>query len=373
MEQKELLERIHRDMLLQLGSKFDKSFGSWSYDILKPPAKELAILTGSVEAIKNSRDIYNKSGEELDMFISQITPLKRTRETHSTSRVKITGEAGRNVPMGTLVASVSHSYKTVKSVKLDSNGVVEVDVVATEKGNSSNTEKGEINFFPEIIKGLETVISIIPATGGYEQESDDVFRKRYFDYIKRPVTSGNVYHYMLWAGEIDGVGAVKIDPLWNGDNTVKLIVIDSNGESANESLINTLQEHIDPKGEKLDDGTYTKWGRGYGEAPIGAFCTILPANEVPIKVEADVQLSEGTDLSKVINEFRVSMMSRFSSLALSDEESVISLARVGAVILGIPGVEDYRIGTLRVNDGTDNIRLQEEDVAIFEDVIFNEI
>lgn len=374
MRRQEGIDRLHREMLLELSTQFDKSFGSWAYDILKPPAEKLYELKREIQKTDDSNDIFNKSGEQLDIFISQVTPLERTGETHSTSRVRITGHVGQGVPKGTIVSSVSHDYKTVDFVKLDDDGEAEVDIVSVEKGSSTNTLAGEINFFPEIIRGLETVINIIPATGGYDQESDDVFRKRYFDYIRQPITSGNVYHYLLWAGEVDGVGAVKIHPLWDGDNTVKLTVIDSNGESANPGLIDTLQEHIDPKGEKLDNGMWTKWGQGYGEAPLGAFCTIVPANEVSVKVEADIVITDNTSIEQVINEFKVTMMERFSSIALDEEEeNIISLARVGATILNIPGVKDYKVGTLRINGGTNNIKLSEEDVAIFEEVLFNEV
>lgn len=373
MEIEELVKKMHRDMLLELQSKFDKSTGSWAHDILEPPARELAKLNRSIEIMDESRDIFNKSGEELDIFISQITPLRRTNATSAVAKVKFTGKKGRVVPSGTLVGSVSHDYRTIKSVTIDSSGFAETEVEAVIKGSGANTEVGQINRFPIIISGVETVTNIEPATGGYDVEKDDTFRKRYFDYIKRPITSGNIYHYMLWAGEIDGVGAVKIHPLWDGDNTVKLVVIDSNGEPADGELINKIQEHIDPKGEKLEDGTYTKWGQGYGEAPLGAFCTIVPANEVSVGVEVDVTLSTGTSVEAVINEFKQLMSERFSSFALSGEESVVSIAQVGAIILGIQGVEDYDINTLKINGQTSNIKLGDEDVAVFGDVIFNEV
>lgn len=373
MEMEDLIERIHRELLLNLQPKFDKSTGSWAYDILEPPARELAVLSKSVDAMDKSRDIFNKKGKDLDMFISQITPLKRGKSTYATSLVKITGNKGVVVPRGTIVSSVSHDYETVERVVVGENGEVQVEIVSVEPGKDSNTEVGQINYFPIIVRGIETVVNIEPATGGYEEEDDDTFRKRYFDYIKRPITSGNVYHYMLWAGELDGVGSVKVHPLWDGDNTVRLVVIDSNGEPASDTLIGEIQEYIDPKGELLEDGTYSKWGQGYGEAPIGAFCTIVPANEVQIKVEVSVALDMDTSIEEVVNEFKVLMLERFSTFALSGEESIVSIAKIGAIIIDIPGVADYDISTLKINGGTSNIKLGAEDVAVFEDVIFNEI
>lgn len=373
MEFKKLVDAVHRDMLLQLHDKFDKSTGSFAYDILRPPSYLFIDAENKLKEVDSKRSIFNLSGEDLDVFISQFTPIRRREATAATGYVTITGKESQDVYRGTLVASASHQYKTVEFIKLDSEGNGRVLVECTVKGSEGNAAAGLINQFPITVRGLETVTNEEPITEGYNREDDDTLRKRYFDYINLPATSGNVYHYLLWAGEIEGVGATIVHPLWNGDNTVKLVIIDSNGQPASPELVSAVQEYIDPIGEEREDGSYTKWGCGYGEAPVGAFCTVVAANEIPIKVEVEVIFEPDTDINTVINEFKYEMIDRFSSIALDDESRVVSVAKVGYVLLGIPGVRDYRTSTLMLNGSQENINLEEDDVAVFDEVILNEI
>lgn len=74
-----------------------------------------------------------------------------------------------------------------------------------------------------IIKLLQPVI---------DQETDDELRARYYIKIQTPATSGNAYHYRLWSKEVSGVGDAKVYPLWNGNGTVKVLIIDSNKTGA---------------------------------------------------------------------------------------------------------------------------------------------
>lgn len=359
-------------MLSQLNSKFDKSVGSWAYDILFPPSKQVVDLEKQLEHVDSKRSIFNLKGDELDRFINQFSSVTRNRATQASGEVFITGKPEAVIQEGTMVASAAHTYETTERKVLGSNGKATVKIQAQQRGATANTSENTIVQFPITIKGLETVSNPKPITGGFEEESDDDLRSRFFEYINLPVTSGNIYHYKTWAMDIEGVGAVRVNPLWDGDNTIRLVLIDSNGQSASEDLVNEVQEYVDPKGEQRDDGTWTKWGCGYGEAPVGAFCTVIPANKVSIKITVDIVLEYGEDIEKVKEDFTNKMIKRFSTIALEEENRIISVAQTGATLLSTDGVKDYDSRTLMINGSQENIILGDEDVAYFEEVILNE-
>lgn len=371
---KQITEEILREMLVELNPKFDKSVGSFAYDILKPPAEQFADLRERIREVDEKRDIYNLTGEELDKFVAQFTPIKRHESTRATGQVKITGKPKTYVPKGTLVGNVSQTYETVKEGVLDDEGIGYFEVMALETGKDGNADVGTIDLFPVTINGLETVTNEEPIVNGFEEENDDNLRSRYFNFINLPATSGNRHHYLYWAKQITGVGLVRIKPLWNGDNTVKLIITDSNGEPASEKLLEELQEYIDPVGEFIsEDKGWTKWGRGFGEAPVGAFCTIVSAEPLNIKIEVDIKLNPSYTIEEVTNEFRVKMADRFSTIALDEDYNMISLAKVGCIILSLDGVADYDASTLKLNGEQKNIELTDEQVGVFDEVVFNEI
>lgn len=64
--------------------------------------------------------------------------------------------------------------------------------------------------------------------------------------INEKAFSGNIADYKKKTKEINGVGAVKVIPVWNGGGTVKLTILDSDYNKASTQLIEKVQEEICP-------------------------------------------------------------------------------------------------------------------------------
>ena len=73
---------------------------------------------------------------------------------------------------------------------------------------------------PVQIAGLVSVSNSNALTGGYDAETDEAYYERYLLRLQTPPTSGNQYHYRLWALEVTGVGGVQIYPLGHGDRAL---------------------------------------------------------------------------------------------------------------------------------------------------------
>ena len=94
---------------------------------------------------------------------------------------------------------------------------------------------------------------------GEDEEDTEIFRKRYFDSFDSKAYGGNVEDYLRKTNSIPGVGCTKVTPVWDGDKTVKLTILDANFDRANDTLIEYVQDIIDP----------TMDATGIGIAPIG--------------------------------------------------------------------------------------------------------
>lgn len=198
------------------------------------------------------------------------------------------------------------------------------------------------------------------AEPGQDIESDEDYRSRIQDKIGGPAQNGNKHHYKSWCEEIAGVGRARIIPLWNGENTVKGVLLDPDGLPVSETVVERVQEHIDPGGT----------GLGEGVANIGAHFTAAAAVPVAITVSCTITLADGYSLDSIQEAATASVLAYLKGLALNtadDEEMVVRISSIGAMIHALPGVVDY--ADLTVNDGTGNISVAGDYVAVLEEVV----
>ena len=160
---------------------------------------------------------------------------------------------------------------------------------------------------------------------GEDETTDDEIRKYYFDAITNNATDGNVAQYNQWLSEIDGVGAHKVTPLWNGANTVRVAIIDENGQAPTPELIVSVQSQLDPGAT----------GLGEGKAPIGAVVTVIGGTNALIDVRADITLvSENADYGDITEKLE----SYFKEIAF--KKSAVNIYEVASIILSSDAVSD---------------------------------
>ncbi|WP_083273575.1 baseplate J/gp47 family protein [Geosporobacter ferrireducens] len=345
-DQKTILNR----MLGNIQGQFDKTEGSFFYDALAPMAIELETVHQSISSVKEKLRVEKLTGQELEQFIFERTGIKRKPATKARGHVTIKGTAGARVQENSIVASETVHFIVKETKILGQNGQAEVLVECQAYGVIGNVPAGMIRYFPMTLPGLVSVTNHEDFTSGYEEEGDQELLARYFERIQTPITSGNKYHYRDWAKEVTGVGDVKVVPLWNGDNTVKIIIIDANKQPADAELIAQVQEYIDPGME----------GLGEGKAPIGAYCTVVGAVgkslDITFKAVKDTAV---TDAERSEN-IRKNIEQYIKQAAF--KESIISYNRIGSIILDSRGIVDF-IG-LKINGQTGNIAIAEDEVAV---------
>lgn len=341
------MSEIHDRMLKSIDDKFDKTRGSFFYDATKPAAIELEIKNKEIREVQSKLDIENLFGEDLERFVYPRTGQTRKLATKSTTRVVISAQEGTSIRIGDLVSSNLVNFKSLENKTAGVSGVIDLLVECEEFGSIGNVPANSINRFPVTIPGLIDVYNPYTVVNGYDAETDTELRNRYYEKLQRPAKAGNKYHYEQWAKEVTGVGGVKVIPRWNGPLSVKVIIVDSNGQPGNEELITDTSSHIEE------------------ERPFGANVTVIGATPKTIDIAVILLLAEGyTDL-EVKELIKNNIKDYLKSIAFKVE--YVSYAQIGSIVLDTEGILDY--SDLKVNSGVANIPVLSEEVAIVGGVI----
>ena len=338
---------ILNDMLNEVPNTYDKRPGGFIYDSIAPVAEKLEEKHNELEETKAKLSIDNLKGPELEVRVRERTGINRRKATFAVGKVIVTGNG--MVYVGDLVETEDGiQFEATETKAIVNSG--EVNIKALLAGTIGVVAAGSITLFPVTLSGINSVTNPEPTYDGFEAESDHDLLQRYYERKQTPATSANKHHYKSWAKEVEGVGDVKIFPLWDGDNTVKIVIIDSDRKPASTELVDKVQSYIDPGISGLGDGT----------APIGAFCTVVSATGKPLNISFSVTKEEWYTTQEIIDIVSGNLVNYFKEIAFVEE--FVSYARIGSIILNSEGVIDYT--SLTVDGSTSNVSINNDEVAI---------
>ena len=354
------VEDIHKSMLNDISNDYEKEVGTFTNDLTKTYAIQSYKARKKIELLFSKLDVNNYHDSELDRYVFQKKGIKR-KESHA-SLGAITAKGNGTINIGDLFETEAGTqFKTTEMVVINNSGDVKVEAVIS--GLKGNVGANTITLIPITIQGITEITNISPTIDGYDQETDESLVERYLIDIQKPPTSGNIYHYMQWSREVVGVGDSKIVPLWNGNNTVQIVIIDDEKLPATTELIERVQNYIDPKGENN-----STWGAGYGQAPIGAYCSVISAIPKNINVVSTLVLKDGYTIDQVKPLGEEVIRGYLKEIAFL--KNGVSYAILASKILNVEGVSDW--SSFTINGGTKNISVGEKEVAVLESVILNE-
>jgi len=343
-------EAIRKRVLDKVSSDYDKREGGMIYDCIEPSVLELEQVYIALDNTIEKMSIETLIGDELAQRIYQRTGVARKPATYAGGQIEATGTGSINE--GDLFQTESGiQFKATESVAVSGSAIVHIQAVAA--GAEGNVPANTIKYMPVSIPGITSVTNLEPTEGGYDAESDEDLLQRYYERVKTPPTSGNKSQYKMWAKEVTGVGDAKVIPLWNGNNTVKVVLIDANREPASAEVVSNVQNYIDPGAA----------GEGKGVAPVGAYCTVVSAGGKTINVNftalnkdpAYTEEQRNANVSAKLREY-------FRSISFRDDITEVSYAQIGYRLLDNTGIGDYI--DLRINGGTANIPLVDNEVPL---------
>lgn len=343
---------ILQQLLQAMPDSYQKTIGFPTYDLLAAMSLRMEGTDAEVAAARAQLNPENLTGDDLDGFIYPRSGLDRRQATFAHGVVHVTGTG--LVPEGTLFESGGGvQFYATAGVMVEGEG--DVPVTCRQDGAAGNLPAHSVTQMPVTIQGISSCDNPAPMEGGYDEEDDAAYYERYLLKLRTPATSGNIYHYMTWALEVSGVGRVKVFPLGHGDNTVDVVLVDSEGQPADEALVEEVQAYIDPEST----------GEGYGQAPIGAECYVSAATPKQIAISCTVTKLAGAGEDGTVTEaIKTAVAAYLAGIAF--EQDYVSYGQIASAMLDAEGVLDFE--NLLVNSGTANVQLGERECPVLGNV-----
>ena len=341
-------ESIMEDMLARVPSTMDKREGSVIWDALAPAAVELqnmyiAINTILNETFADTASLYYLAKRAAERGISQKLATEAVLQGEF-------APASLELPIGTRFSCDTLNYAITEKV---SDGVYKLKCETA--GTEGNIHLGML--IPiDYIDGLETAELtelLIPAEDDEDVES---LRERYFESMTSQAYGGNIADYKQKTNSIDGVGAVRVTPVWNGGGTVKLTILDSSYGVPSDELIAVVQNTIDPVGHS---------GEGVGLAPIGHKVTVVGAEALEVDIVTNITYQENWDWDSTQSYIKDAIDQYFKDLSTKwDEEDtlIVRISQLESRIIACKGVLDVEGTTL--NGATSNLSLAESKIPV---------
>lgn len=346
-------EEILQRCLDRIPNTIDKRQGSIIYDALAPCCVELAQMYIELSGIYDQVFIDTAVGEALDKLVEQ-NGVKRKDATYALRK----GEFNMVVPVDNRFSDGENTYIVIENIVGTNNSILRCEQAGVV-GNSYYGSLTPITYLQGLTRAeLTDIIDM-----GDDIESDEDLRVRYMESVTAPQFGGNVSDYQTKVKSLTGVGGCKVVPIWNGGGTVKLIITNSQGGVPTSSLVNDVQEAVDPNQDQ----------QGLGIAPIGHIVTVEGAVAKNITVSATFTLESGVDPTDIQDSVNNIVDNYFKSLSNNWDKEDNLIARISQLetrLLGVAGVLD--ITNTKMNNSSSNLSLESNEIPVREgDVVIN--
>lgn len=394
MYEKVTYEEILKRMLDRVSNRFDKREGSVIWDTHSPTAIELKILYIELDTI--IREAYGDTASR-DFLILRCKERGIIPYPATPAVLK-----GVFTPATVDVLGKRFSIETMNYIVTEKIADGEYKVECEEAGRIGNQYLGSMIPVEYINNLAAAELTEILIPGEDAEETEDL-RERYFNSFGDTAFGGNMRDYLEKTNAIPGVGATKVTRVWNGDiapadmipteavntwyesvidtvnpdvkfwlssvyhagkakklttgGTVKLTILDSEFGVPTDTLIQTVQETIDPE---------VNAGEGYGLAPIGHVVTVEKAEAVSVAVKTNITFDVGFGWTNLQNSIDETISIYFEELRRGWGDAPYLIVRVSQIetrILAIKGVVD--IQDTRLNDAAENLTLNKFQVPVY--------
>lgn len=349
--------RIAEEILTEL-QKWTKTAeskveGTFEYDCFATNALEFMKVEEELAAAYRANFAQSAAGEYLTLRAAEHGVLRRPANK-AIGELTVTGNG--EIPAGS-VFSTTDGVRFVSTGYVRFEDEVNIKIEALKAGASGNVAAGTITNVPLSIPGITGCSNSLATYDGYDEEDDEALRARLLAKVRLPATSGNPHQYVQWAMSVVGVGAARCVRCPYGPGTVKIVVVDSNFQPANNELITRIKTFISQ------------------ERPVGILdgeVYVVSAQPYTIDIAADI-------IGTVdVNSFRAGLQDYFTSLIaenLNDYQNafdggIVSVAQIGKIIIVDGGAINYVYGSLNVNGANIDIPLDAEQLPIIGTINF---
>lgn len=392
-------EALLQRALSRISSSLDKREGSMAMNGVAPSMAELALLYIAADFVFSATYISTAPREYL---------IKRAAERdmapYPASAAVFRAEFNLEVATGTRFSREDLNFVVTGRMdpSYDTDTGLSHYVACETAGSAANGYAGQL--IPiEYVSGLtraELVELLIP---GDDEENTEVFRQRVLDSFQSQAFGGNQADYMEKVLAIDGVGSVKIHPVWNQGlkpaslipnsaatswyervigtldaeaaawltavytaskdklltvgGTVKLVVLASNNAAPSDALLDIVQTKIDPAQNA---------GEGLGLAPIGHVVSVVGVEETPVDITLNLTYASNWNWEAAQSYVEAVVDNYFTELAgdwAQSDHLVVRISQIESRILsGCSMVTD--IADTLINGAAENLTLGEDSIPV---------
>ena len=265
-------------------------------------------------------------GEYLD-YHAQLRSLERKPALPAQGTVRFTaGEAAqsdRAIPEGTVCMTAGLvRFATTQAAVLPAGALtVDVPVQALEPGTAGNVSAQTVVSMAVAPMGIASCTNPQAFAGGADGEGDEELRARILDTFRRLPNGANAAFYEQGALSFDQVAAAAVIPKPRGLGSVDVIVSTLAG-TPGEELLEQLQDYFEQRRE------------------IAVDVQVKAPTPVTVNVAVQVKAKGGWDKTQVLDQVEEALESWFDGKLLGQD---VLLARLGSLIYGCDGVENYAV------------------------------
>ena len=265
-------------------------------------------------------------GEYLD-YHAQLRSLERKPALPAQGTVRFTaGEAAqsdRAIPEGTvcMTAGLVRFATTQAAVLPAGELTVDVPVQALEPGTAGNVSAQTVVSMAVAPMGIASCTNPQAFAGGADGEGDEELRARILDTFRRLPNGANAAFYEQGALSFDQVAAAAVIPKPRGLGSVDVIVSTLAG-TPGEELLEQLQDYFEQRRE------------------IAVDVQVKAPTPVTVNVAVQVKAKGGWDKTQVLDQVEETLEGWFDGKLLGQD---VLLARLGSLIYGCDGVENYAV------------------------------
>lgn len=341
-----------QDVLNEVSAGVQTGEGYLVYNALSALAYELEKVYIQMDYIMNQSHADTADLEEL-IEIAKDRGIYQKKATHAYVEIK----GNTVIPIGTRFSLKSFNYKTVEAIN---EVAYRYKAMCEETGTGPNNLTGELIAI-DFVDGLEKAEITEVLINGEEDETRDALYERYLASFTSESFGGNITQYKQYVNAIAGVGGCKVQPVWNGPGTVKIVAISSESGACSEYLIKQIQNAACPE-----------QGTGYGFAPIDHDVTVESVEAVKVNVTAKISYMSGYNWSSLKDAVTAKISGYLKTLASEwadgdpSTKTTVYIAKLQAAVLDVPGVVD--ITETQLNGAASNLILDWNQIPVVGEV-----
>lgn len=358
MFENQVFNTILQRMLSTVPNSRDKREGSIIYDATAPAAIEFELLYYQLDWY-----IKQSFGDTADRPYLIRLALERGLAPYEATYAIVKGQftpSSLDLAIDTRFSLGIINYTIIEKIE-DGIYLLRCETAGTV-GNNIAGQLLPISF----IQGLETAQLIEVTVPGEDEEDTEAFRKRYLTSFDSNAYGGNIADYKEKVNKMQGVGGVKVYPIWQGGGSVRIVFMTSEYKPPTVEFIDQVQTAIDP---------VTNQGLGLGVAPIGHTVTVQGAQNSNIDIGLTITYQAGFDfntlkeaIEQIIDNYFLELNQDWQNTQIATTEIysntgiVVRVAQIESRLLNISGIED--IEDTKLNGLASNLTLGVDELAV---------